>query len=503
LAWAALLAAGALAPAAGAGAPRIPPGYRAVVGGKLGPGVERFALTNGSHQAVHVARIAPDAPFVLRTVPAAKASPTAAGLERTSSICARVSCLAGVNGDFWEPATGLPLGGVVSGGRLLRPPAQRHDQLVLSPDGRLTTGVLRLNGTLVPTDLHAVPFTDVDVGPGPGGVVLYTSAFGPATPAGGARVDLTVELVRPQQIYLGRTTLVRMVGLDRTARPTPIPPNGAVLEGRGPDASQLADLWTRAREGVVSDEALLRLESTPSALESIGGSPVLLRDGRPVFQDAAASFVRGRHPRTLVGRTPSGEALLVTVDGRQPGYSDGMSLAEAAQLMTQLGAVDAINLDGGGSTTFVERGAVANRPSDRAVRRAGRQRIVHQPGRGDVVLGNVERPVAVALVVVPRTPTETKVDGQTLFRDMDLPRVVQLAAPHSSDPGSVPPGALPAIVYTERRKADHTMPVALGFFSAATVATFVSRRRLRRLLPVGLRLRSEAGPAPGRTAPAR
>lgn len=481
-AWAALAVAGAVAPAVSASQPGVPSGYKVVQGGQLKPGVSRHVLTrSGPHQAVHVARIAADAPFVLRTVPAATAPGGAAGLERTSSICVRVSCVAAVNGDFWEPATGLPLGGMVSRGQLLRAPAQRRAQLVLAPDGRLHTGTLQLSGSLVSTDLRSLKLTGVDVGSATG-VVLYTRASGASTPLGEPRADLTVQLVRPKAIYLGRTALVRMVDLRRSVGNTPIPRDGAVLSGWGPGAEHLTDLWTRARNGTISDETLLRLESSPSAFEAIGGSPVLLRDGRPAFPDVADAFVRGRHPRTLVGRTRAGEALLVTVDGRQPGYSDGMSLGEAAQLMTDLGAVDAINLDGGGSTTFVERGAVANRPSDRAVTRRGRQRIVHAPARGDVVVGNVERPVAVALVVVPRSPATTNEVGVTRFRDVELPRVLALAAPQDSDPGSVPPGMLPAVVYSAPKQANHVRPAAFALVALAAAATIASQRRSRRRL---------------------
>ncbi|MGH9266162.1 MAG: phosphodiester glycosidase family protein, partial [Acidimicrobiales bacterium] len=79
-------------------------------------------------------------------------------------------------------------------------------------------------------------------------------------------------------------------------------------------------------------------------------------------------FTQDRHPRTMVGMTPAGEVLLVTADGR--GASAGLSLIEAARLMADLGAVDAMNLDGGGSTTFVTGGVVRNAPSD------GRERPV-------------------------------------------------------------------------------------------------------------------------------
>jgi exopolysaccharide biosynthesis protein len=81
------------------------------------------------------------------------------------------------------------------------------------------------------------------------------------------------------------------------------------------------------------------------------------------------SFVAGRQPRTLAGVRPDGTLLLVTVDGRLPGWSVGMTLPEAARLMRSLGARDALNLDGGGSTTMVVRGEVVNRPADRVERR--------------------------------------------------------------------------------------------------------------------------------------
>ena len=61
-------------------------------------------------------------------------------------------------------------------------------------------------------------------------------------------------------------------------------------------------------------------------------------------------------------RTPDGR--YVVVDGRQPGHSVGMSLPELTALSRRLGLVDALNLDGGGSTTMVVKGAVVNRPSD-------------------------------------------------------------------------------------------------------------------------------------------
>jgi exopolysaccharide biosynthesis protein len=84
---------------------------------------------------------------------------------------------------------------------------------------------------------------------------------------------------------------------------------------------------------------------------AVAGSDQIVTDGKPIeHQDR--SFFTVAHPRTAIGFTNNHKLLLVTVDGRQPGVSEGMPLDELAQLMIELGAVQALNLDGGGSTTM-------------------------------------------------------------------------------------------------------------------------------------------------------
>jgi exopolysaccharide biosynthesis protein len=132
----------------------------------------------------------------------------------------------------------------------------------------------------------------------------------------------------------------------------------------------------------VDDPRLARASLRPfHPLEAVGGRPVLLRDSvitPDVDTEGQASFATARHPRTAVGIADRGRRLLlVVVDGRRAGYSAGMSLRETAVLMLALGAPEAINLDGGGSTTMVlaDRDSVggmrvANRPSDPTGERA-------------------------------------------------------------------------------------------------------------------------------------
>jgi exopolysaccharide biosynthesis protein len=116
----------------------------------------------------------------------------------------------------------------------------------------------------------------------------------------------------------------------------------------------------------------------------IGGGPQLIKDGRVAITNAAEkilpSFVSDGHPRTAIARLKSGQVLLLTVDGRQPGESIGMSLTMLAELLIEFGAVDAINLDGGGSTAMVIRNKLVNNPSD----------------------ATGERPVSDAILVYPR-----------------------------------------------------------------------------------------------------
>jgi exopolysaccharide biosynthesis protein len=109
---------------------------------------------------------------------------------------------------------------------------------------------------------------------------------------------------------------------------------------------------------------------------------VLVRDSLEVpglDSAGAATFGPVRHPRTIVGVASRGRRiLLITIDGRQPGYSVGTTLRESARVALALGATEAINLDGGGSTTMVvariardtTRFAVVNRPSDAQGERA-------------------------------------------------------------------------------------------------------------------------------------
>jgi hypothetical protein len=99
------------------------------------------------------------------------------------------------------------------------------------------------------------------------------------------------------------------------------------------------------------------------------GVSQLVKDGKINItweqEKASKSFAEMRHPRTAVAKLKDGKFLMITVDGRQPGVSVGMTLQELADYILSLGATDGMNLDGGGSTTMFLDGRVVNTPSDK------------------------------------------------------------------------------------------------------------------------------------------
>lgn len=128
-------------------------------------------------------------------------------------------------------------------------------------------------------------------------------------------------------------------------------------------------------EGEAADISMWSPEKEDARLviaeDAIVSGPLLLDDGLDLHLDNN-NFNVNRHPRTMVGLNGSGHLLFVVVDGRQPGYAEGMSLFELRALARSLGCTDALNLDGGGSSTMVIAGedgnGVVNRPSGKVER---------------------------------------------------------------------------------------------------------------------------------------
>lgn len=115
--------------------------------------------------------------------------------------------------------------------------------------------------------------------------------------------------------------------------------------------------------------------------EAMAAGPILIDEGEVIVYEEGVpmwkSFIAKRHPRSMIGTDAQGYLWLVVVDGRASGKADGMSIAELTELALQLGLTDALNLDGGGSSTlWTLPGGVINHPCDNGQFDNEGQRIV-------------------------------------------------------------------------------------------------------------------------------
>lgn len=396
-----LIAAPAALPASAATTQfRIPFGFRSVGWERLGTGLDHITVkrkTPADSQSIHVARVRKDAPFALRAVVSRQSINS--GLEPTSSMCKRTKCVAAINGDFFS--AGQPVGGLAILGQALRSPLGSRPQLLLGGPKRVSVGNELWNGQVQLSNGRGITLDGVNVPLRGGKISLFTAAYGKFTGNRNGVTELGVRIIKPKgPIVLGRPATIRIL-TTRHVGNAPIPADGAVLAGEGAGGQALDAIWWMMKNKRVGYDATITIHSTNPASESIGGAPVLLKDGRRAFTIVPRGLVQGRHPRTVVGWNKTGELFLVTIDGRQPGVAEGMTLVETAELLRKMGATDAINLDGGGSTTFVTRGRIRNAPSDVVVVRKRRRATAQAAIAGDRVIARPERAVATALVLVP------------------------------------------------------------------------------------------------------
>ncbi|VXB82648.1 phosphodiester glycosidase family protein [Arthrobacter sp. 8AJ] len=330
--------------------------------------------------------------------------------EATSQLSAASGALAAVNGGFFtmDPAAGAPgdpAGAAVHDGKVLSEPVGDRPSLVLDKNGTTVErlhwhgtvtapgstelsldGIDRVPGLIrncggtddTPTNLPLHDFTCTDANE----IVAFTPEYGPTTPAGPG-----LEAVLDAQ---GTVTAVNHT------RGTAVPAGGQTLQAIGSDVDKLAALAVPGKKLKVDTDLLTEngktLTTTPTT-DVVNGGPTLVRNGQldvtakrdgMVRTNDSNSFFYGwvhkRNPRTFAGVDAQGRTLLVTADGRQT-TSLGLSLNEEADVAKSLGMVNAMNLDGGGSTTMVEGGQVMNSPSDATGERPIGDALLLLPGR--------------------------------------------------------------------------------------------------------------------------
>jgi hypothetical protein len=190
-----------------------------------------------------------------------------------------------------------------------------------------------------------------------------TPAIAPATP-GEEVVQLIARFDTTGGLTLGGNRPAQAVQLRNGGAPTALGADAVVLIGRGVGARRLVDLWNQV-DRLGSTALRLDIGGDPAIDESVGGAPILVER---VVAAGGYAAEEGANPRTAVGQRSNGTLVLAVVDGRRPDRA-GMTLPQLTDLMRRLGAVESINLDGGGSSTLVTHGAVRNVPSDGAERR--------------------------------------------------------------------------------------------------------------------------------------
>lgn len=276
---------------------------------------------------------------------------------------------AGINADYFSmtfsPYAGDPLGLHIQNGELVSLPWVNRSTLVGLVDGRVFITRFGFSAKLSLPDGVEISLDGLNQPPPRNGVCLFTPSFGESTctPPG------TVELIANASLPLRPNSPLKLtVGQINETGNSQIPRDGVVLVATGDVAGKFKSLQPNERLEVLVTLTPLDCDFDPREIAwAVGGGPRILRNGQISVEceqeGFSTSFRQTRHPRTAVGLRD--DALIwVVVDGRQPGYSEGMTLDELAQFLLNAGCKDALNLDGGGSSTLFVRGRVVNRPSD-------------------------------------------------------------------------------------------------------------------------------------------
>ncbi|GAA3675858.1 phosphodiester glycosidase family protein [Nonomuraea antimicrobica] len=311
------------------------------------------------------------------------------GTEKLTDLAAAAGAVAGINAQwFYNSAPG---GMYVKDGKLIGSATQGRGGIKITKGGRSVDvdaytahvtlragrenveidGVNRVPGEIYncggvggdqPTEKpqHDLKCTDDSE------LVLFTPEWG--TPPSGAGAEAVLDA-------RGTVTAVN------TSRGAAVPAGGSTIQAIGDSAAWLlehAKAGERLRVGERVEDSRGRRVALTKDTTILQVGPTLVRDGRVSVNAAADGLVREgtdqtftynwtlrANPRSMIGMDDRGRLMLVVVDGRQDGYSEGLGIAQTAELMKLLGAREAMNLDGGGSSVMVTSGTgIVNRPSD-------------------------------------------------------------------------------------------------------------------------------------------
>lgn len=302
----------------------------------------------------------------------------AIGLEKTSSIAARHGAIAAINAGFFRLDKSIFAGDDVG--------VLQIDGKLLSESfgNRIALGILNRKEKTEVNFGHlianweggyvvdsAIVFSGVNRERKANEVILYTPEFHRTTLTDSSGMEIILDDCSSR---CHKTKVIENTGS------AVIPSNGYVIS-IGKDAKEKAKtvlFYAKKIQKKTYDKiALYRnfdsLEAEQRLLfyraeDIVAGVPQLIKNGKIEItweqEKTNKSFVETKHPRTAVAKLKDGKFLMVTVDGRSES-SGGMSLQQLAEFLLEQGATDAMNLDGGGSTTMFLNGKVVNHPSDK------------------------------------------------------------------------------------------------------------------------------------------
>ncbi len=265
-------------------------------------------------------------------------------LSRKASITAmakRNNSLVAVNGAFFLPQTGCPLGTMMVNKKLYTGPVFNRVAMGIFDNGFAMDRV-KLNAT-IKSGWNTIKLDNINQ---PRMSIAYTIAYtpdwgqlSPTTPKNGV------------QIVVSNNNITSI-----TKSRVQIPKDGYVIVG---PASVLGSL--KVKEKISLD--IKTLPDWENVNHIISGGPYLVKDGKVYvdIQDQKLLAIGGRNPRTAIGYTKDNHFIIVTADGRE-GSSIGLTLKELAYYMQKIGCVNAMNLDGGGSTVMYVKGYITNKP---------------------------------------------------------------------------------------------------------------------------------------------
>lgn len=280
--------------------------------------------------------------------------------NRTSVIAQRAKSLVAINGGFFA-YDGAAVGAVLRDNEWIRLPWRGRTALGIRPDGTGRIDNLQTRAVVKFSSGLEIPIRDLNGWPDRSSVTAITRRFRPFVKLKPGQIALVVK----------DGVVTSKPGSGNVA----VPAKGFILVAGGGAIPWL----NRAKRG---ERAVLSIQAIgwPEISTALGGGPRLVNNGQiqmTALREAFRADVRvGLGPRTAVGIDKEGRFIAVVVDGRQKYYSTGLTLTELAYTMQKLGAVDAMNFDGGGSTTMAVRGKVINHPSDHFERAVSNALIV-------------------------------------------------------------------------------------------------------------------------------